>query len=252
MTDLGVRPFNARSLVLSVLLGLPTPRLTMPSLMRLAALFDLAPGTMRTALSRMVAAGELESDESTYELRGRLLERKASQDIGRCPPDGAWDGTWWILAVTSPNRTVAARRVFRTRMVNARMGELRPDTWLRPANVPGPEAVGEVVVVRGARSGEDPDALVARLWDLRALADQCRMLLGALDTAATDVAANDVATLPATMMRAAAIVRFLRNEPLLPRALTPGGWPVDDLRDRYRSFDRQFGHMLRRAISTRQ
>lgn len=249
VTDLGVRPFNARSLVLSVLLGLPTPQLTTPSLIRLAELFDLAPGTMRTALSRMVGAGELVGDQGTYELRGRLLERKESQDIGRRSPRTTWDGTWWILAVTAPNRTVTARREFRTNMVNARMGELRPDTWLRPANLPGPHVVGDVVVMRGERSGEDPAALVGRLWDLPAIAERCRMLLGELDVADRGIGDEGRAAVPTAMMRSAAVLRFLREEPLLPRSLTPTDWPVDELRDRYRGFDRRFGRALGQAIS---
>src|SRR5262245_16457999 len=48
---LGVRPFNARSLVLSVLLGLPDPRLGRPAAFRLGELFGIAPGAMRTAMS---------------------------------------------------------------------------------------------------------------------------------------------------------------------------------------------------------
>lgn len=249
MADLGVRPFNARSLVLSVLLGLPTPQLATPSLMRLADLFDLAPGTMRTALSRMVAAGDLVTDDGIYELRGRLLERKESQDIGRRPVGEAWDESWWVVAVTVPNRTIAARREFRTHMVNARMGELRPDTWLRPANLPRPHVERDVVVVRGQCSGDHPAELVGRLWDLAAIADRCRVLLGELDEAADGVAAGDLAAVPMAMMRAAAVVRFLRADPLLPDSLTPPDWPVDELRDRYRTFDRRFGRLLASALS---
>ena len=31
-----------------------------------------------------------------------------------------------------------ARREFRTHMINARMGELRPECWLRPSNIDDP------------------------------------------------------------------------------------------------------------------
>ncbi len=130
-----MRPLNARSLVLSLLLGLDPPELSARALVRLAELFGIAPGTMRTALSRMAATGELAGDADGYRLVGRLLERKAAQDIGRRPPSGAWDGEWVVAVVTAPRRDVAARRAFRTHMANVRMGELRPDTWLRPANL---------------------------------------------------------------------------------------------------------------------
>jgi len=237
---LGVRPFNARSMVLSVLLGLPEPRLPAAAILRLAEPFGVAPGTMRTALSRMVAAGELVNHGGDYELRGRLLERKEAQDVGRRPAGDAWDGSWWIAAVTAPSRTVAERRDFRAQMVNARMGELRPETWLRPANLAGPRGDPAVAVVRGALSGPDADELVQALWDLPAIEARCRLLIAALDDPELE--------LPAMMRRAAAVVRFLREEPLLPRSLTPDGWPADELRERYRDLDRELGRMVRALV----
>ena len=235
--ELGVRPFNARSLVLSVLLGLPEPRLSAAAITGLAEPFGIAAGTMRTALSRMVAAGDLVNHGGDYELRGRLLERKEAQDVGRRPPRDAWDGMWWIAAVTAPSRTVAERREFRAHMINARMGELRPETWLRPANLAGPHVGRDVALVRGPLSGPAPDELVHTLWDLAAIEARCRTLLAALDEPDPD--------LPVMMRRAAAVVRFLREEPLLPRSLTPAAWPVDELRARYRDLDRSMGRALR-------
>jgi len=239
--ELGVRPFNARSLVLSVLLGLPAPRLPGPSLLRLAEPFGIAPGTMRTALSRMVAQGELAADGGSYELLGRLLERKEAQDIGRRPPDDNWDGSWWIVAVTMPNRPITERREFRARMVNARMGELRPDTWLRPANLLRPHVDRAAAVVHGPLSGDDPVELVNRLWNLPAIASRCRFLRSEMDRSQHD--------LPIAMRTAAAVVRFLREEPLLPLSVTPPDWPVDELRERYREFDRQLGRAVQLAVA---
>jgi phenylacetic acid degradation operon negative regulatory protein len=243
-SDDGVRPLNARSLVLSVLLGLPTPRLATAALVRLAEVFDVPAGTLRTALSRMVASGELVNRGGEYELQGRLLERKQAQDIARRPPSDAWDGAWWVVAVTVPSRTVADRRDFRTRMMNGRMGELRPDTWLRPANLPGPHVDGGAALVRGALSGVDPSELVGTLWNLGAIEARCRFLLADLERLG-----DPTHSLPTAIVRAAAVVRFLREEPLLPPALTPTGWPVDELRDRYRDFDRRLGQALRRLVS---
>jgi len=239
--ELGVRPFNARSLVLSVLLGLPSPRLAGGSLVRLAQPFGIAAGAMRTALSRMVARGELVADGGFYELHGRLLERKEAQDIGRRPPGDGWDGSWWIIAVTTPSRTIGERREFRAHMTNARMGELRPDTWLRPANLAAPHVAHGVAIVRGPLAGDDPVDLIDRLWDLPSIAERCRFLLGEIDRSPDD--------LPTAMRTAAAVVRFLREEPLLPRSLTPADWPVDNLRERYRDFDRELGRAVQRAVA---
>jgi phenylacetic acid degradation operon negative regulatory protein len=251
MVDLGVRPFNSRSLVLSVLLGLPTPRLDGRAALRLAELFSIAPGTMRTALSRMVAAGELAASDGWYELHGeRLLARKRAQDIGRRPAAEAWDGSWWVVTVSAPARALTARRDFRAAMTNARMGELRPDTWLRPANLAAPIVVDNTIVVGGALSGIQPDDLVARLWDLDAMAGRSAELLEEVDTGAALLRSQGSAALPRTMLIAAAVVRFLRLEPLLPPVLTPPDWPVESLRDRYADFDRAYGRVLREALAT--
>ncbi|HET9667588.1 MAG TPA: hypothetical protein VFP09_12555 [Desertimonas sp.] len=243
-----LRPLNARSLVLSVLLGLPTPRLDTSAPARLAELFSIAPGTMRTAISRMLATGELAVADGGYELRGRLVDRKTAQDIGRRPAGDAWDGTWWIVTVTSPSRDLAARRDFRTAMANTRMGELRPDTWLRPANLAGPPTVPGTIVVRGPVTGEPSPALAARLWDLAAIGRRCSELLDTVDDGIAALAASPGDGLADGIMLAAAAVRFLRNEPLLPTDLTPTGWPADRLRQRYDVYDRALGRALRQAL----
>jgi hypothetical protein len=77
--ELGLGPLDARSLALSVLLGSHPPVLPARALVALAELFGIAGGTMRTALSRMVAAGELEAADGRYRLAGRLLERQRAQ-----------------------------------------------------------------------------------------------------------------------------------------------------------------------------
>jgi phenylacetic acid degradation operon negative regulatory protein len=243
-----IRPFNARSLVLSVLLGLDPPVLPARSLVELAELFGIAPGTMRTALSRMVASGELRGDGDGYRLVGRLLERKAAQDIGRRPAPREWDGTWVVAVVTAPRRSIAARRAFRTHMANLRMGELRPDTWLRPANLDAPAGDGALAVVRGPLDGDDPVALAARLWPLPDLADTAVELGRRLDAMLPALADRRPEALPPTITLAAEVVRFLRAEPLLPPALTPQPWPPDELRSRYREFDVAVGRTLAHTV----
>lgn len=250
MTIADVRPFTARSLVLSVLLGLPNPQMSVASIVRLGGHFDLAAGTMRTAVSRMLAAGDVARNDDGYRLSGGLMDRKQAQDAGRRPSPSAWDGSWWTLVTTTPRRTLAERRQFRTAMANARMGELRPDTWLRPANL-GPDptgGAGGMVAVRGPIVGADPEALVRQLWDLDALAVRCRDLVARIDTDIDDLSRRGPAALKTTMPRSADIVRFLRAEPLLPTELLPIDWPVDDLRRRYKTLDRSLGQTLRQVI----
>src|SRR3712207_4525563 len=129
------RPWTARSVALSTLLGSDPPRLPVGALVALGELIGIAPGAMRTALSRMVAAGGLEASDGRYRLVGRLLRRRAAQETGRRPPGTGWDGSWHWVVVQGEGRTVARRREFRVAMVDHRFGELRPEVWLRPSNL---------------------------------------------------------------------------------------------------------------------
>jgi phenylacetic acid degradation operon negative regulatory protein len=246
--DQGIRPFNARSLVLSVLLGLDPPVLPVRSLVAVGELSGIASGTMRTALSRMVAAGELSIDGDGYRLQGRLLERKAAQDIGRRPAAGRWDGAWWLAVVSAPRRPIADRRAFRTDMANARMGELRADTWMRPANLDGPAGGDALLVVRGPLTGADPFELAGRLWPLTHLAATATLLGERLEQAEPGLVDGRPEALPDAITLAAEVVRFLRAEPLLPVELLPSPWPADDLRATYRVFDRLVGRTLANAV----
>ena len=97
--DLGLAPLDARSVALSVLLGSHPPVLPARALVALAELFGIAGGTMRTALSRMVAAGDLESTDGRYRLASRLLDRQQAQDIGRRHPVQRWDGGWHLSLI---------------------------------------------------------------------------------------------------------------------------------------------------------
>jgi len=252
IAELGIDPLNARSVVLSSLLGTHPPRQSARSLIALAERFGIRPGTVRTALSRMVAAGELESDDSQYRLTGRLLERQREQDTGRHAPDADWDGTWWSVIVESDRRTVADRRSFRSSMQGARMAELRPDIWLRPANVAPPPRDRGVLLTRGELDTDDIDDLVRRLWPLDEIEGQARRLERALveSRAVVDSDEGDE-TLATTFMVAAAAVRFLRVEPQLPDELTPPTWTASAIRPVYDDFlavfQRQLGAFFARV-----
>ena len=134
-------------------------------------------------------------------------------------------------------------------MANARLAELRPDTWLRPANLAGPTAGTGTIVVHGPLTGEDPVALAARLWDLDAIAARSDALLAAVDDRIGALEGEADAVLADAIVLAALVVRFLRAEPLLPRTLTPDGWPADRLRHRYAAYDLALGRVLRRALA---
>jgi phenylacetic acid degradation operon negative regulatory protein len=241
LPDLGLKPLTARSLALTALLGSHPPQLPARALVALGSHFGIAEGAMRTALSRMVVAGELEASDGQYLLGTRLRQRQAAQDAGLRPPDEPWDGSWWFAIVTTPRRAIADRRTFRALMAEHRMGELRPDTWLRPANIPRPPGLGGVLVVQGA-IGEEPAAdLVGRLWDLGEIAASARFLARLADEARGWLDSGDPGVLPDTFLVSVAAVRFLRHEPQLPSSVAGTPWPPNDLRATYERLRR--GHL---------
>ena len=70
---------TARSVVLSVLLGAHPAWATAAELVRLTGDFGIREPTVRVALTRMVAAGDLVRSEDGYRLADRLLARQRHQ-----------------------------------------------------------------------------------------------------------------------------------------------------------------------------
>src|SRR5690606_15893289 len=125
-----------RSVLASVLLGTEPPRLPTPLLIRTAALFGISEGTTRTALSRMVSAGEAVSEDGGYRLTGRLVDRQARQEASRHPEARSWDGTWELATIEGDrSRSPADRADLRGALGALRLVELREGTWGRPDNL---------------------------------------------------------------------------------------------------------------------
>lgn len=248
--QLGLEPLDARSLALSVLLGSHPPLLPARALVALAELFGIAGGTMRTALSRMVANGEIEAADGRYRLAGPLLERQQAQDIGRRPPTDRWDGAWHTVIAAADQRQLAERRRFRASMANHRFGELRPDIWMRPANLPVPSSSDDWIVTTGPIVGVDPSDLRDRLWDTEALRHRGNALLSTVTRLRAGTDWSDWGSIPDVFIASAAVVRYLRDEPMLPPGLTPDRWPVTALRSAYDDLERAFQAQLRSFLAT--
>ncbi len=244
-----LEPLNARSIVLSVLLGSHPPQMPVGRILEFTTLFDLPDGTVRTALSRMVTAGDLVNDDGIYRLAGRLIERQAQQDAGRRDPPREWDGTWWTVAVTSDRRTMAERRDFRARATGARLGELRPDLWLRPANITIAHDLHDVLVTRGPMVVGDQNELVGRLWDLADLVQRSDHHRRALDVAALRLATGDDRSLADAFVTLAAAQQFLRVEPQLPAELAADATAAA-VRSRYGEVVAEFQSQLAGFFST--
>lgn len=241
---LDVKPLSARSVILSVLLGSHPPSLPAKELVALAVAFGFKHGTVRTAVSRMVANSELVLTGGDYLLGARLLKRQQTQDSGRRSVESAWNGEWTTVAVLAERRTVSERREFRSTMQEGLMGELRPDLWLRPDNVSPPEGDLDLMVTTGSLQGPDPLALVERLWPLRVYQTQTSKLIRAIRSTQGGLEQGDHNTIPNTFHISSEVVRFLRIEPRLPSELDPNAPHVGELRSAYDEYEKLFQAVL--------
>jgi len=223
-----VRRMTARSVVLSVLLGAHPASATVSELLRLTADFGLREATVRVALTRMVGAGDLVRSEGGYRLSDRLLVRQRRQDDAIEPRIRHWDGSWTAVVVTSVGNDARTRAVIRNTLQDSRFGELREGVWLRPANLDVEFAADVAEHSRVLRVHDaDPAGLTGALWDLAGWAAAGGVLLDEI------AAAPDV---PGRFTAAAAIVRLLRTDPVLPGELLPADWPGAALRAAYHDF----------------
>lgn len=281
-----IRPVTARSVVASILLPLDPPVLPVRNLVRCGELFGIAEGTTRVTLSRMVAAGELQQTADGYALTGRMLARQERQRRARHPRLEPWDGRWLVAVVVAERRDSAERAALRQAMAGARLGEVRTGVWARPDNLaaapaalgaagaagqclwfrgqladvaaaPAPAPASASVSASAAPSGPGSapawapasggDAeLARRLWDLAGWAAQARLLVEELSVTLPALVAGDTAALAPCFAVAAAAVRHITADPLLPPALLPADWPGTSLRALYDDYEAAY----RRTLAT--
>ncbi|MFF9768935.1 PaaX family transcriptional regulator C-terminal domain-containing protein [Streptomyces sp. NPDC014636] len=233
----GLRPLSARSVVLSLLLGVHPPQLPVRDLVRLVEPFGVGGSTLRAALSRMVSAGDLRRSDAVYRLSDRLLARQRRQDDAVRPRTRAWDGDWEMVVITATGRGPAERADLRARLTALRLAELREGVWLRPANLdrPLPADLRQVALTCTARPDEPPRELADRLWPPAGWAATARSLLAR--AAAADHPADRLTAY-------AAAVRHLLTDPVLPSVLLPPDWPGEALRAAYADYRRELSTAL--------
>lgn len=246
--DGGPRPLSARSIAASALLGSDVPRLRVAQLVRAGELFGIAGGAMRTALWRMVADGELATDDGWYELAGPLLDRKRRVDDSHAALRRPWDGTWELAVVAAERRPAAERTALRTAARALHLAEVREGVWGRPDNLdpgrlPASRAVLDAQTVRFTQA-VGPGDLAGRLFDLDGWAGAARALLARLDGAAAAAGAGGPAALAEGFLLEVAVVGHLQADPLLPDELLPPDWPGDRLRSAYAEHDRAYKRRL--------
>lgn len=219
---------TARSVVLSVLLGAHPASATSAELLRLTAGFGIKETAMRVALTRLVAAGDLVRSAQGYGLSERLLERQRRQDEALNPRTRPWGGDWIAVVITSVGCDARTRAALRSGLTERRFAELREGFWMRPDNIDVDLGAGLSPYIRllTARD-EHPADLAGKLWDLTGWAATGNGLLAEMAQAPE---------VPDRFIVAAAMVRHLRRDPVLPAELLPLDWPGERIRSRYAEF----------------
>lgn len=258
------RPLTARSVLASTLLGTDPPRLPVAFLVRTGALFGLSEGAVRTALSRMVAAGEVSAEgDGRYALDGELVSRQQRQLQSRSASTDEWSGRWRMAVVGPGSRNAADRAALREAMQRLRMAELREGVWLRPDNLDPDRlpATSEVAAGQCRWFSVDPDVsldrpdeqLVAELWDVSGWSDRAVELRRRMHTLTTRLDEGSTDALAPGFVLSAAVLRHFGADPLLPRELLPRHWPGSALRVDYDRYDLAYRELLaewaRRPVS---
>ncbi|WP_230987386.1 PaaX family transcriptional regulator C-terminal domain-containing protein [Mycolicibacter heraklionensis] len=232
---------TARSVVLSVLLGAHPASATPAELLRFTADFGIKETAMRVALTRLVAAGDLVRSVDGYGLSERLLERQRRQDAALDPQTKRWSGDWLAVVITSIGCDARTRAALRAGLSDRRFAELREGFWMRPDNleVELGDRLSSYTRLLTARD-EQPAELAAKLWDLDGWARTGHELLTAM---------ADAEDVPGRFVVAAAMVRHLRGDPVLPPELLPRDWPGARIRSRYAEFAQELAS--RRDVAQR-
>lgn len=219
---------TARSVVLSMLLGIHPALASTSELLFMTADFGIKETTLRVALTRMVGAGDLIRSADGYRLSDRLLARQRRQDDAMRPRTHGWHRDWLAVVVTSVGIDARTRAALRNTMHDNRFGELREGVWMRPDNLEVDLGAEVTSRTRLFTARDDaPAELAGQLWDLPAWAEAGHRLLAEME------GAPDV---PGRFVVAAAMMRHLLTDPVLPAELLPADWPGVRLRAAYHDF----------------
>ncbi len=231
---------NARSYVLDLLSTLRRGAMPVRALVESAALFGIAEGSVRVALTRLLADGLVERDErGLYRLgraaapvQGRVAAWRDLEARLR-PWSGGWIGVLDGRGARAPSRPAQRRGERALALTGFR--SFGRGLALRPDNLAGGVArlraeLGELGLAPGAVVCElrelDPvsDARARKLWDADDLIEQYRSHRRRVEASARRLraCAPELAMVESFRVGGAAL-RLLARDPLLPEPIVPAG-----------------------------
>ncbi len=216
------------------------------ALVRLLAPLAISAPAVRTAVSRMARQSWLIAvrvdGAPGYALSPRAVAQVSARTRRAALEREPWDGRWHLLVVSPPGGRAARERLAAglRALGYGSLGESgRAATWISPRVT---DAADSLLVTHGARAERftarhdgDSQALIARAWDLEALARAYRRFLDQGENSAQIEAAGD----SAAFERRAYLVREWRTfrglDPGLPAALLPPDWPGSKVEEWFRA-----------------
>ena len=243
---------TARSFLLDLLSTLRRGTMPVSALVESAGLFGIAENSVRVALTRLLAAGQVERDaRGRYRLgeAARAVEQRVTswRDVERRLR--SWDGSWvGVIEGRGAGRVAGRQRERALRMLGLRA--LRPALCVRPNNLRGGVAAlrGELarlglppgdLVVELRELDDVTDARSRELWESEELGAAHRALRREIEESARRLDALPVErSMVESFLLGGRAIRQLVLDPLLPDAIAPG----DERRallERMRAYDRQ-------------
>ena len=227
---------NAKSFVLDLLSTLHRGAMPVRALIESAALFGIAEGSVRVALSRLLRAGLVERDERGLYRLGRAAAPVSGRvaawrdlDARLRPWTGGWIGVFDARAAPTPSRALQRRSERALRLLGFRA--LTRGLAVRPDNLAGGVArVREELASLGLAPGAvicevrelDPisDARARKLWDADELVAKYRRQRQQLDASTQRLRGRDAEVAMVESFRVGgAVLRLLAHDPLLPEPI---------------------------------
>ena len=224
-------PITAGSFIVTVYGDVVVPRgevLWIGSLIETCARIGISENLVRTAVSRLVAAGRLEGERSGRRSFYRLAPAARAEfaDAARllyARPQPS--GDWLVMLHPAMPEDLARRH---------RMARMGGDLWLCPARGDLPPTGG--LVLRAApAAGLDHLPQLAGFWDLAALAQGYRMVLARFRPLSDGPVLSPEDALIARLLLVHLYRGVLLRDPGLPPEALPPDWPGTEAQALFRS-----------------
>lgn len=242
-------PLTGAGFIVTVYGDVVVPRgevLWMGSLIALCAQVGLGESVVRTAVSRLVAAGRLQGERIGRRSYYRLAPDARSEFAMAArmlfnPPEEA--DRWLVLLVPGLGEDAARR---------SGLARIAPDMWLCPDH--GQPMPAGALVLRAEVLGDCPDlARLAAFWDLQALRRGYEAMVSRFHPLSEALESGVVLTPRAALIARLLLVHVYRGvvlrDPGLPGTALPPDWPGGKARALFCRLYLHLSDMAERAIA---